>query len=246
MRSVHLAEDGTLITPAKPTSDRTAMISTPSGRKSFVAEMKASLDQSTTGVCTRLDDFYKQQKSHKKVDSVKKGEATENLRSCRTLFTPQTAVRIKTKDPLTPYDGAAANRAAAFIYGTGAKELNAAYACLVAVDKKEDPTAASKPMKVWTRSTEGTPAVIRSMTEFHEIQRSRRLSDERTKAAAMQECHDYNGTGELGANVSAPSTDNKVASVDNPKVMVDYKRADYRGFVFVGKCCSCVEISRLW
>ena len=208
------------------------MMSTPSGRVSFVAEMKANLEQSTTVVCTRLDDFYKQQKSHKMEDSAKKGEATENLRSCRTLFTPQTSKRIKTKDPLTPYDGAAANRAAAVIYGTSTKELNTAYACLVAMDKEENPTAASMPISVWTGST------VRSMTEFYEIQRSRRLSDDRRKAAAKREFHDYESTGELGANVFAPSTADEVAPVDDPKAVVDYKRTDYRGFVFVGKYCS--------
>ena len=222
-----------------------------SARKSFVAEMQANLNQSSTGVCTGMDDFFKQQMADKKGMSAKKGEAAENLRSCRTRFSPQTSVRINTKDAVIPDDGAAANRAAAAMYVTNVRHLNVAYACLVAEERKEEPNYNSKPTKVWNRPTEDKPAVVRSMSEFYQIQKAGRVSDERRKADAIKELNEYNGKVlALGSstdtylpvessprNIDIPA---QKIEVDNttalaPNVMVNFKGTDFRAFVFVGK-----------
>jgi hypothetical protein len=216
-----------------------------------VAEMQANLNQSSTGVCTGMDDFFKQQMADKKGMSARKGEAAENLRSCRTRFSPQTSVRINTKDAAIPVDGAAANRAAAAMYVANVRQLNVAYACLVAEEIKEETIATSKPTKVWNRPTEDKPAVVRSMSEFYQIQKAGRVSDETRKAAAMKEYHEYNGKVlVLGTstetylpvessprNIDPPAQVKKVngTSAVAPNVMVNFKESDYRGFVFVGK-----------
>jgi len=199
--------------------------------------MQANLNQSSsTGVCTGLDDFYKQKMSEKKGDFAKKGEATENLRKCRTAFSPQTAVRINTKDTVTPVDGTAANRAAAVIYGTTrARKLNSAYDWLVAEEKRDDDP--NNPPKVWNKPTDVKPPVVRSMAEFYEIQKKRRLSDERKKAFAMKEYHEYNGKGEVRLlsrnDLPVPRSEVCKTASRDPTIRVNYFGSDYRGFAFV-------------